>query len=425
MMRGSVDDFAIRLHALSKRFVAGELVGQTHVDALQDLSMDILPGETVALIGSNGSGKSTLLSILSGIVRPSGGVVQVNGRVVSILDVGGNFLPDLTGAQNARMFLTMNGLAEHKAIALLDDICSFSELGAQFDLPVKAYSNGMYLRLAFATAFFLDADIYLIDEVINVGDQAFRLKIDLFFKKLREGNKTLVLATHDANAVLSMCSRCLWLEQGQRMMDDRPARVIIEYSKFQELRFQRSIAQTELEAFDDAIIPVKGEDFVHHRFEGEEFRSDALQLLEVEIAGGQRPYILRQEPISVRILIEKRCSGVIVPQIKVRNEFNHPVFFSVSVQGAGGLQLSSESDGYKGVLEFRCTIPANWLSSGRYFLSLNFGRNVDLNQPLYNERAFGLAREVCFHVRSREQEFISDPVHYSFNPELGWEVLKP
>jgi ABC-type polysaccharide/polyol phosphate transport system ATPase subunit len=421
-MSASGHDFAIRSEALSKRFAGDGHSGQEPVTALRGLSMSILPGETVALIGSNGSGKSTLLSILSGIVRPTEGTVHVNGRVVSILDVGGNFLPDLTGAQNAKMFLTMNGMEERKAILLLDDIRSFSELGAQFDHPLKAYSNGMYLRLAFAAAFFLDAEIYLIDEVINVGDQAFRLKIDLFFKKLREAGKTLLIASHDANAVLSMCSRCLWLEQGQQVMDDRPSKVIIEYTKFQELRFQKSIAQTDLEIFDDAIMPSEGEDFLHHHFDGEAFRSEALQLLEVEIAGTQRPHIFRQDPITVKIVIDKQHTGAVVPQIKVRNEFNQPVFFSVSVQGEGA-QLAAESGRRRGIMEFRCTIPANWLSSGRYFLSLNFGRDVDVNQPVYNERAFNLPNELCFHVRSREQEFISDPVHYSFNPELKWEVM--
>lgn len=417
-----VDHFAIRLVGLSKRFAKGIRGRQEAVFALRNLTLEIVPGETVALVGSNGSGKSTLLSVLSGIMRPSEGAAHINGTVVSILDVGGNFLPDLTGAQNAKMFLTMNGMDEQSAIQLLDDIRSFSELGYQFDRPLKVYSSGMYLRLAFSAAFFLEADVYLIDEVINVGDQAFRLKTDLFFKKLRESGKTVLIATHDANAVLGMCSRCLWLEKGQLLIDDRPSKVIIEYTKFQELRFRKSIERTDLEVYDDVIMPLEGEDFLYHHFEGEAYRSEDLRLLAIAITGVQRPYIYRQDSIEVSILIEKLCIGALAPQIKLRNEFNQPVLFCVSVQEKQGALLISKSEGGVGKTEFKCVVPANWLSSGRYFLSLSFGKNVDLDQPLYNQRAYKLPNELCFHVRSREQEFISDPVHYSFNPELRWEI---
>jgi ABC-type polysaccharide/polyol phosphate transport system ATPase subunit len=412
--------YAIQCNALGKKFQSADTVGQESIIALDGLSLKITIGETVALIGSNGSGKSTLLSILSGIVRPTTGSVQIAGKITSILDIGSNFLPDLTGAQNARMFLTINGVTSDKEAQLIDSIRTFSELGEHFDYPLKTYSNGMYLRLAFATSFFLNADIYLVDEVINVGDQAFRLKIDLYFKKLKQEGKTLIIATHDTNAVLSLCDRCVWIENGRLTQDDKPSRVILEYAKFQQLKFQKALGKTDLQEFEKAILPAEGEDRLHHYFDGSEFGNATLQLMEVEVSSNPSPFIYRQEAISLRFVIEKKYAGVIIPQFKIRNEFNHPVLFSVSVVGELGTEFIESTKNKIGLMEFRCTIPGNWLSSGRYFLSLNFGKDIDIQQPIYNSRAYSLPNELCFAVRSREQEFISDPVHYSFCPELLW-----
>ncbi len=412
--------YAIQCNALGKKFQSADAVGQESIIALDGLSLKIAVGETVALIGSNGSGKSTLLSILSGIVRPTTGSVQIAGKITSILDIGSNFLPDLTGAQNARMFLTINGVTSDIEAQLIDSIRTFSELGEHFDYPLKTYSNGMYLRLAFATSFFLNADIYLVDEVINVGDQAFRLKIDLYFKKLQQEGKTLIIATHDTNSVLSLCSRCIWLEHGKVIQDNKPSRVIVDYVKFQQLRFQNAIEKTELQELNNAFIPLVGEDRLHHYFQGIEFENDLLRLVEVDISSNSSPFIYRQEEIEMRILIEKKYTGTIIPQLKIRNEFNHPVLFSVSAVGELGSEFAESTKNKIGLIEYRCKLHSNWLSSGRYFLSLNFGKDIDIQQPIYNSRAYSLPNELCFAVRSREQEFISDPVHYSFSPELLW-----
>jgi hypothetical protein len=174
-----------------------------------------------------------------------------------------------------------------------------------------------------------------------------------------------------------------------------------------------------------AIIPKEGEDALCHRFEGSEFESEHLVLREVFITGESHPFLYRQESIEIHIIIQKIYEGVIAPQLKLRDEFGSPVLFNVSVQGNHGRELLASLKRTTGIVEYRCSIPANWLSSGRYFLTVNFGKDVDPDQPLYNQRAFGLRNELCFHVRSREQEFISDPLHYSFNPELIWGHIVP
>ena len=122
----------------------------------------------------------------------------------------------------------------------------------------------------------------------------------------------------------------------------------------------------------------------------------------------------------MRILIEKKYTGTIIPQLKIRNEFNHPVLFSVSVVGELGSEFAESTKNKIGLMEYRCKVPNNWLSSGSYFVALNFGKDINIQQPIYNSRAYSLPNELCFNVRSKEQEFISDPVHYSFCPELLW-----
>lgn len=196
---------------------------------LSGIDFELEKGETLGLIGKNGSGKSTLLKILTKIIYPDTGKVTVSGRVSSLLELGAGFHPDMTGRENIYINASIFGLSKKEIDDRLDDIIAFSELEDFIDVPVRTYSSGMYMRLAFAVAINVDADVMLIDEILAVGDASFQSKC---FQKLGEIKKkgcTIVIVTHDMGAVKKFCDRAIWLHEGIIYRDDKPHRLEGEY----------------------------------------------------------------------------------------------------------------------------------------------------------------------------------------------------
>jgi lipopolysaccharide transport system ATP-binding protein len=194
--------------------------------ALHDVSFTVQPGEVVGLIGRNGAGKSTLLKILSRITRPTSGRVKLRGRVGSLLEVGTGFHPELSGRDNIYLSGAILGLSRTELRRRFDDIVAFAELGPFLDTPVKRYSSGMYVRLAFAVAAHLEPDVLLVDEVLAVGDARFQKKcLSTMESRAREG-RTIVFVSHNLQATTRLCPRLLLLEQG-RLVGDGPAAAIV------------------------------------------------------------------------------------------------------------------------------------------------------------------------------------------------------
>jgi lipopolysaccharide transport system ATP-binding protein len=196
--------------------------------ALRDISFQVTPGESVGVIGHNGAGKSTLLKILSRITTPSEGCVRYSGRVGSLLEVGAGFHPELSGRDNIFLSGAVLGMRHRQIDEKLDEIIAFSEIGPFIDTPVKRYSSGMYLRLAFAVAAHLDTDILLMDEVLAVGDAAFQKKcLDRMNGVARQG-RTVLFVSHNLTAVRGLCNRAILLEKG-RVAKDGPVNQVIEH----------------------------------------------------------------------------------------------------------------------------------------------------------------------------------------------------
>jgi ABC-2 type transport system ATP-binding protein len=190
--------------------------------ALQDVNLEIAAGQTVGLIGHNGSGKSTLLKILTGILRPTTGTVEVNGRVSSLLELGAGFNGELSGRDNIYLNASLLGLSRRETDGLFDSIVAFSELEEFIDHPVKHYSSGMYVRLGFAVAVHVDPDILLVDEVLAVGDEAFARKcLDKIAEFQRDG-RTILFVTHSLNLVEEICDRGVVLHHGRVVFDGDP-----------------------------------------------------------------------------------------------------------------------------------------------------------------------------------------------------------
>ena len=203
----------------------------TVLHVLQDINLSIEKGESVALIGTNGSGKSTLLKLMTKIIYPNKGKITTNGKLTSLLELGAGFHDDFTGRENIYFNASIFGLTKKEIDEKVDEIIEFSELQEFIDNPVRTYSSGMYMRLAFSVAINVQADILLIDEILAVGDQHFQEKCFKKLKELKESGKTIVIVTHSMNQVKQFCDRAIWLYKGKVKMDGNVDQVLEEYLK--------------------------------------------------------------------------------------------------------------------------------------------------------------------------------------------------
>ena len=200
-------------------------------EVLQDINLEIKKGEAVALIGVNGSGKSTLLKLMTKIIYPNKGKIETNGKLTSLLELGAGFHPDFSGRENIYFNASIFGLTKKQIDDRLNDIIEFSELGSYIDNPVRTYSSGMYMRLAFSVAINVDADILLVDEILSVGDQHFQEKCIEKMKELKKMGKTMVFVTHSLSSARELCDRAIWLHKGHIRLDGETNKVIDEYLK--------------------------------------------------------------------------------------------------------------------------------------------------------------------------------------------------
>lgn len=198
-------------------------------EVLKGINLKIKKGETVALIGVNGSGKSTLLKLMTKIIYPTEGTITTNGKLTSLLELGAGFHQDFTGRENIYFNASIFGLTASEIDARVQDIIDFSELGEFIEAPVRTYSSGMYMRLAFAVAINVDADILLIDEILAVGDQHFQDKCFAKLQELKKSGKTIVIVTHSLNSVKELCDRAVWLYQGEIREDGDTEKVVEKY----------------------------------------------------------------------------------------------------------------------------------------------------------------------------------------------------
>jgi ABC-type polysaccharide/polyol phosphate transport system ATPase subunit len=197
--------------------------------ALKNVSFELEEGEGLAVIGANGAGKSTLLGLVAGLATPDTGTVTVNGRIAALLELGSGFHPDLTGAENVRVNASLIGLSRRRTAELFDQIVEFAGIGDFIGEPLRTYSTGMIMRLAFSVAINMDPEILLIDEVLAVGDQAFQAKCFERIHRFRHAGKTLLCVSHATGMVQELCDRAIWLDRGELMMSGRIRDVIEAY----------------------------------------------------------------------------------------------------------------------------------------------------------------------------------------------------
>jgi lipopolysaccharide transport system ATP-binding protein len=185
---------------------------------LRDVDLEVWPGETVGIVGKNGSGKSTLLQIIAGTMTPTQGDVEVHGRVAALLELGSGFSPDFTGRENVKLNASLLGLRAAEIEERMPRIEAFAELEDFIDQPVRTYSSGMYMRLAFAVAINTDPDVLIIDEALAVGDEAFQRKCFATIERMKKGGATILFVSHSASSVNQLCDRAVLLDGGRRLL---------------------------------------------------------------------------------------------------------------------------------------------------------------------------------------------------------------
>ena len=248
-----------QLRTLKSALLQGSLVSgldpKDAITAVDDVSFDIRHGQSVGLIGSNGSGKSTLLKILAGILRPTSGRYQVDGRVAALIELGAGFHPEISGRENVYINGAVLGLSKAEVDERFDDIVTFSGLGDFIEEPVKNYSSGMYVRLGFSVAVHTDPDVLIVDEVLAVGDEAFAHRCVRRIEEFLARGKSLVMVSHSLGLVEEICDRVLWLEKGKLMEDGHPRRVIDAYresvAEAESAEHQEAMAAREDEAAEE------------------------------------------------------------------------------------------------------------------------------------------------------------------------------
>lgn len=294
--------------------------------AVDDLTLRIPQGASVGLIGRNGSGKSTLLKLITGIYKPDSGSLAVNGRIAALIELGAGFHPDFTGRENLYLAGIMHGLTRKEIDERFDTIVRFAELEAVIDDPVRTYSSGMFMRLGFSLAVHTDPQILIIDEVLAVGDASFVSKCKERIALLRREGKTLILVTHDMDAVERWCDEVLWLDKG--IVKDRgdPRRVIDAYRQFiergEELEREAERERAAREEAADPQAPAGGETTEATRWGGRE-----IEITEARI---------RDSEGNERLVLRPHDAVVIEFDYVVRQEVPEPVF-GIGINRTDGL----------------------------------------------------------------------------------------
>jgi lipopolysaccharide transport system ATP-binding protein len=309
--------------------------------ALKDASLEVREGEVLGLIGRNGAGKTTLLKILSRITKPTTGWAEIRGRVGSLLEVGTGFHPELTGRENTFLSGAILGMGKSEITRKFDEIVSFAELEKFIDTPVKHYSSGMYVRLAFAVAAHLEPEILFVDEVLAVGDASFQKKCLGKMGSVSRQGRTIVFVSHNMTALQKLCTRVVWLDGGQVIETGDPRRVIDHYLQ------TNSVASLESVWEDDQTAP----------------GNERVRLRSVRVIPRRDPGepITVHTPIRIEFIYRNYVPGLVLNVSMILNNFEEVCVF------ASGSDFAPRPIG---LIRHSVEIPGNFLNAGSYYLNM-------------------------------------------------------
>ncbi len=346
--------------------------------ALDDVSFEIRKGETVGIVGRNGSGKSTLLQLICGILKATAGEIAVNGRISALLELGAGFHPEFTGRENVRFMGAILGLKRDDMEQRLPEIEAFADISDFMDQPVRTYSSGMFVRLAFAVAIHVDPDILVIDEALAVGDMSFQAKCMSALHRFRQRGVTILFVSHDINAVKSLCGTALYLDHG-RLRQSGPAAEVAE-AYLRDVRLGLNAAL--LPGGASSPVPVPGifhvsESFLR-RVAGQRYGSGEAEITDVELLDEQDRLLDAVEfgqPVRIRIHLRFRVACAVVAAYYVRDNRNLQLIGSSTLLEDYGTIMGEANDAR--IVEFATALP---LEEGDYNILAVLSLQVVSNQ---------------------------------------------
>lgn len=224
--------------------------------ALNDINVEVKKGEMIGFIGENGSGKSTLLKIITGVLTPTSGSITINGKIAALLELGSGFNPEYSGYENIYLNGMVLGFSKEEVDAMVDDVVAFADIGDHINQPVKTYSSGMFVRLAFAVAINVDPEILIVDEALAVGDLEFQLKCMEKFTELRNAGKTILFVSHDINAIRRFCDRVYWLQNGVVVDEGDTMEVTEKYDNFLKKKSLKSVDRDKTVVVEKSAVDI-------------------------------------------------------------------------------------------------------------------------------------------------------------------------
>lgn len=342
----------------------------TEYYALKDVNIEVKRGETVGIIGTNGAGKSTILKIITGVLTPTSGNVEINGRISALLELGAGFNMEYTGLENVYLNGTMIGFTREEIDAKLDDILEFADIGDFIHQPVKTYSSGMFVRLAFAVAINIDPEILIVDEALSVGDVFFQAKCYHKFEEFKKMGKTILFVSHDLGSISKYCDRVILLNKGSKINEGSPKDMIDIFKK---------ILVNQYDEQNDSSVK---EDNVNNQFEERKQLKDLMQLNPdvTEYGNGCANIVdfgLIDSSGNITNAIEKGTEFEVKMIIKFNDDIADPIFaFSIkdlkgmTITGTNtmleGLKLGNIKAGDKKIATFKQTMRAR---AGEYLIS--------------------------------------------------------
>jgi lipopolysaccharide transport system ATP-binding protein len=387
--RGKEDPNATIGHKHDKRLEHGD-----EFWALRNVDLEVKEGEVLGIIGRNGAGKSTLLKILSQITAPTEGNIKVKGRIASLLEVGTGFHPELTGRENVYLNGAILGMTRKEVRSKFDEIVAFAEIDEFIDTPVKRYSSGMYVRLAFAVAAHLDPEILVVDEVLAVGDIQFQRKCLGKMQDVSTHGKTVIFVSHNMTTMNSLCSRCVLLADGSVQEDGPVAEVT-------NLYFKSGLGQQSGTALDFGV---------------EGFGDEVARLLSARLIDSQGraiPFVNIDQPfgIEVRMVVDEE-NPKIVPNFHFYTQGQ-----CAFVSSPAGAAVTSS-----GIHLVTIWIPANFLNDGFYEVKL--AATTMVPQTVHFHEQTGFCFNVIDDIHSDERSEYANAIPGAVRPRLRWDMAK-
>lgn len=381
-----------RLYSNNKRRIIESLFPHvkpqyTKFNALNNVSFKISKGEIVGIIGKNGSGKSTLLKIITGVLKQTSGSVEISGRISALLELGAGFNPEYTGIENIYLNGTLNKISREEMSKRIDDIADFADIGDFIYQPVKNYSSGMFVRLAFAVAVYSDPDILIVDEALAVGDVAFQAKCMARMSQIMKSGATVLFVTHDMNTVKRLCQRCIYLENGSKIMEG-PAEEIADIyihrvrasmnEQNAKLKLEHDVSVETITKTGIETLSIQKNEIFEKRVAAFREGTGDVKIIDFQLTDMNNcpiKVVEFNQRVKLRIAVEFFCDRKVGVGYHIRDDKNLELLGSYMRMENGGLLEGAKGD--KFLIEFITCLP---LIEGAYSVSLVISEPVIYNR---------------------------------------------